>query len=157
MVQAAREQRPGQADDTYRAWLKDIPPQSPATTQSSAGLAAQFEAWRARQRSGTRETAFDSAAIELRQPSASEVFALRSKCVELGDKILEENFIGSALAHSQDSRYDARSNRCYVKLTVHEADLDHFDDYNNTILYDGWARRSESDPFAARKVIHLRA
>jgi len=51
------------------------------------------------------------------------VFDLRSKCVAPGEKILSENFIGSALTHDQVSRYNPETNRCYVKLGVSTADL----------------------------------
>jgi len=58
-----------------------------------------------------------------RLPTATEVFDLRLKCVALGEKILSENFIGSALTHDQVSRYNPETNRCYVKLGVSTADL----------------------------------
>ena len=68
------------------------------------------------------------------------MFALRSKCVELAQQILDENVIGSALTQTQDSHYEPRTNRCYVKLTVHMADLERFEEYNHTLLYDGQTR-----------------
>jgi len=56
-------------------------------------------------------------------PTATEVFRLRSVCAELGEKILENNAIGPALTQDQVSHYDPRTNRCYVQLDVHTADL----------------------------------
>jgi hypothetical protein len=70
-------------------------------------------------------------------PTAAEVFQLRSLCARLGQTILEGNVIGSALAQEQVSHYDPRTNRCYVELTVHTADLRRSDDYVNRVLYDG--------------------
>ena len=58
-----------------------------------------------------------------RQPMAKELFELRSKCAALGEKILENNIIGSTLTHSQVSHYDTKTGRCYVELTVQNADL----------------------------------
>jgi hypothetical protein len=79
--------------------------------------------------------AADEAAF--RKPSATEVFNLRSKCAELGEKIKRGNAIGVALAQEQASHYDAKSNRCYVELTTHMADQSHFDDHLGRYLYDG--------------------
>jgi hypothetical protein len=72
-----------------------------------------------------------------RKPTATEVFNLRSKCAELGEKILNENVIGAALAQEQVSHYDPSSSRCYVKLSVHTADLAHIRDTFTSYLYDG--------------------
>jgi len=58
-----------------------------------------------------------------RIPSASEAFELQSKCSQLGEKILQDNFIGSALTQEQISYYNPLDNRCYVELNVHTADL----------------------------------
>ena len=70
-------------------------------------------------------------------PTATEVFNLRSKCAELGEKILDGNIIGSALAQEHVSHYDPKTNRCYVELDVHMADLSKWDDYRSRNLYDG--------------------
>src|SRR5712692_1543143 len=70
-------------------------------------------------------------------PTATEVFNLRSKCAELGEKIMERNIIGSALTQSQVSHYDAETNRCYVELDVNTGDLTKFDDYYSRTLFDG--------------------
>jgi len=58
-----------------------------------------------------------------RLPTATEIFDLRSKCAAQGEKVMEENFIGNALAQEQTSRYSPETNRCYVKLDVHTANL----------------------------------
>jgi hypothetical protein len=109
-------------------------------------------------------------AAPYRTSTAAEIFDLRSKCAVLGEKILADNFIGSALAQEQVSHYDPQTNRCYVKLEVHTADLaapqDRFKDH--TYLYDGqthemlvWATRDEgrksgyiTDGFAEAKPGH---
>jgi hypothetical protein len=54
----------------------------------------------------------------------------------MGKQILEDNFVGSALTKDQISHYDPRTNRCYVGVTVHKADLNRMD-YINRTLYDG--------------------
>lgn len=70
-------------------------------------------------------------------PSAAEAFALRSKCVELGERVLAGNIIGTALTQSQISNYSRATNRCYVELDVHMADMDKFDEYNARNVFDG--------------------
>jgi hypothetical protein len=72
-------------------------------------------------------------------PTATEVFNLRSKCAALGERILEDNTIGSALTQSQVTHYEPRTNRCYVELTIQTADLSKPIDqhYNHRVLYDG--------------------
>lgn len=74
--------------------------------------------------------------LAFRKPTATEIFNLRSKCADLGQKILDANVIGIALTQDQVSHYDPKTNRCCVELTVRDADLskqDHFSQY----LYDG--------------------
>lgn len=60
-------------------------------------------------------------------PTATEVFNLRSKCAELGDKILENNVVGNALTQEVKSHYNPETNRCYVELDVHAANLDEYE------------------------------
>jgi hypothetical protein len=74
------------------------------------------------------------------KPTASEVFKLRSECAVLGDKLLENHFVGSAQAHDAVSHYDPNTNRCYIQLTVHTADLDADNPNHATYLYDGQTR-----------------
>src|ERR1700730_17603927 len=63
-------------------------------------------------------------------PTATEVFNLRNKCAELGEKIIDGNQpLGSALRQEQVSHYDPKTNRCYVELNVHMADLTKYQDY----------------------------
>ena len=61
------------------------------------------------------------------KPTATEIFNLRTKCAELGNKINgEHDFVHSAyltftlpvLKQEQSSHYDPRTNRCYVELRV---------------------------------------
>jgi hypothetical protein len=56
-------------------------------------------------------------------PSETEIFDLRTKCAALGEKIMEGNIIGNALAQDALSRYNPDNNRCYVKLSVYSADF----------------------------------
>jgi hypothetical protein len=53
------------------------------------------------------------------------------------EKIMNGNRIGIALTQEQVSHYDPKSNRCYVELTVHMADLTRYDEYFSRFLYDG--------------------
>ena len=70
----------------------------------------------------------------LAQPMATEVFNLRSLCAALAGKMLEEQAIGAALTQSQISRYDPRTNRCYVEITVQSSKDSR---YQHRYLYDG--------------------
>lgn len=70
-------------------------------------------------------------------PTATEAFHLQSECVKLGEKITEDDFIGPALTKSQVSRYNPKTNRCYVSLTAMTADLSGPMDYFSNTLYDG--------------------
>lgn len=72
-----------------------------------------------------------------RSPTATEVFNLRSKCAELGEKILKNTVIGDALKKDQLSHYEPKTNRCYVQLTIRNADLTKGDDYFQQYLFDG--------------------
>jgi hypothetical protein len=69
-------------------------------------------------------------------PTATEIFNLRSKCAALGEKILEETVVGTALYQSQVSHYEPQTNRCYVELTVQTADPSKLI-YLHRVLYDG--------------------
>ena len=62
-------------------------------------------------------------ASELRKPTAMEAFELESKCTILAKEVLNENLIGSALTQEVTSHYRPSDNRCYVRLSVHTADL----------------------------------
>ena len=55
-------------------------------------------------------------------PTATELFNLRGRCAELGEMMMAENVVGSALTQSQVSRYDPRSGRCFVELTTQNVD-----------------------------------
>lgn len=70
-------------------------------------------------------------------PTATEVFNLRSKCAELGEKIMKNTVTGAALKKDQLSHYEPKTNRCYVQLTVWNADLAKGDDYFQQYLFDG--------------------
>lgn len=86
------------------------------------------------------------------KPSATEIFNLRSRCAALGEKIMNENVIGSALTQSQTSHYSPKTNRCYVELDVNMADLNRYNEYAARYLYDGqtgemlaWCKKEKGD------------
>jgi hypothetical protein len=71
-------------------------------------------------------------------PTAEEAYRLQDDCTRRGEKILKENIIGNALAHEQVSRYNPTTNRCYVRLDVHAADLGEWEKHDtSTYFYDG--------------------
>jgi hypothetical protein len=80
-----------------------------------------------------------AAVVRQQLPSATELFTLRSKCNEFGEKILEDNPVGSALYQTQRSRYDVKTGRCYVEVTVETADTTISPDKRkySRYLYDG--------------------
>jgi len=69
--------------------------------------------------------------------TATEVFNLRSRCAALGDQILEDRGVGSALSQSQVSYYNERTNRCYVEVTAQTANLNVPATYIARYLFDG--------------------
>jgi len=78
-----------------------------------------------------------SAAPTHQLPTATEVFNLRSKCAKLGQQILDNNVIGSALTQSVVSNYNEKTDRCYVELTVQTADLTQSNQIMEQYLFDG--------------------
>ena len=76
-------------------------------------------------------------APSVRSPTATEVFNLRSKCAELGEKIMKNAVIGDALKKDQVSHYEPKTNRCYVQLTVSNADPTKGDEHFQQYLLDG--------------------
>jgi len=76
-------------------------------------------------------------AHSFRSPTASEVFNLRSKCAELGEKILKNTVFGAELTKHQLSHYEPKTNSCYVRLTVWNANLTKGDEYFQQYLFDG--------------------
>jgi hypothetical protein len=72
-----------------------------------------------------------------RSPTATEVFNLRSKCAELGEKIMKNTVVADALTKGQLSHYEPKTNRCYVQLTVQSADLAKDNSYFQQYLLDG--------------------
>jgi hypothetical protein len=91
-----------------------------------------------------QERSADNQATYNRLPTATEVFDLRSKCAALGDRILSENVIGSALTQDQISHYSPATNHCYVKLEVFTSDLttprEKF--IRDDFLYDGQTKET---------------
>src|SRR5271166_4069669 len=57
-----------------------------------------------------------------KQPTASELFNLRSKCAELGRKMIDPDLSSPRSSQHQLSRYDQIANRCYVSMFI-ETDL----------------------------------
>ena len=76
-------------------------------------------------------------APSFRSPTATEVFNLRSKCAELGEKIMKNTVISSALKKDQVSHYEPKTNRCYVQLTVWITDPAKGSEYFQQHLFDG--------------------
>ena len=73
----------------------------------------------------------------VRSPTATEVFNLRSKCAELGEKIMKTTVVDNALKKDQLSHYDPKTNRCYVQLTVWNANPTNGDENFQRYLFDG--------------------
>jgi hypothetical protein len=70
-------------------------------------------------------------------PTATEIFNLRSKCAALGQKIMENNTIGSALTQDVVTHYDPKTNRCYAELDVQMRDLSKFpEEYYSRTVFD---------------------
>jgi hypothetical protein len=76
-------------------------------------------------------------APSFRTPTATEVFNLRSKCAELGEKIMKNTVVADALKKDQQSHYEPKTNRCYVQLTVWNANPAKGDEYFRQDLFDG--------------------
>jgi hypothetical protein len=72
-----------------------------------------------------------------KKPTATEIFNLRSKCADFGQKIKNGNVVKVGLTQDQVSHYDPKTNRCFVELTVTTADLMHIGDYLARYCYDG--------------------
>ena len=65
-------------------------------------------------------------------PTATEVFNLRSRCVELADKMVQEFWNANNVSQWARSHYDPRTNRCYVEFNVEKKAL-----YVSRSLFDG--------------------
>jgi hypothetical protein len=77
------------------------------------------------------------AAPSFRSPTATEVFNIRSKCAELGEKIMKNTVVGDALKKDQLSHYDPKTNRCYVQLTIWNPNLANGEENFEQDLVDG--------------------
>ena len=77
-----------------------------------------------------------------RPPSATEAFDLRTRCEALAKTIQDETVIGTALTKAHTSHYTPRTNRCYVQLDDHTADLSapFASYYSSTYVFDGQTR-----------------
>jgi hypothetical protein len=74
----------------------------------------------------------------LRPPTAEQAYRLQDDCSHRGEAILRDNSVGSALTQEQVSRYNAVTNRCYVRLEVHARNLGEWEKHDNsTYLKDG--------------------
>ena len=76
-------------------------------------------------------------APSFRSPTATEIFNLRSKCAELGEKIMKNTVIGAELMKDQLSHYEPKTNRCYVRLTIWNAHLGKQGEDFQQYLFDG--------------------
>lgn len=71
-------------------------------------------------------------------PTAEQAYRLQDDCSRRGAAILKGNFVAPALSQDQVSRYNATTNRCYVRIEVHPIDLRAAADGDfSTFLYDG--------------------
>jgi hypothetical protein len=62
------------------------------------------------------------------------VFDLRSKCAELGEKILKSAVAGDGLTKDQVSHYEPATNRCYVQMTIGDANSTGGDTFEQSLL-----------------------
>jgi hypothetical protein len=64
---------------------------------------------------GVAVLSFEGCGFDERGASATDVFSLRTKCADLGEKIREKNdIVGNVV--NQVSHYDPKTNRCYVRI-----------------------------------------
>lgn len=91
------------------------------------------------QKSSTPNSPVD--APSFRAPTATEVFDLRSKCAELGEKIMKNTIAGDELKKDQLSHYEPKTNRCYVQLTIWNANPAKRDEHFQQYLFDGQTRQ----------------
>lgn len=76
-------------------------------------------------------------------PTAEQAYRLQDDCVRRGEAILNGNVIGSALAQDQVSDFNASTNRCYVLLHVHAANLTEMEKYDDSYyLEDGQTKET---------------
>jgi hypothetical protein len=75
--------------------------------------------------------AWSGLALAQSAPTGSELLKLRAACAETGKRFLLGAVIVPPLTKTQTTYYDAKSNRCYVDLTVRGPD------YINRNLFDG--------------------
>lgn len=90
--------------------------------------------------SGCQKSSSPIASVDapsFRSPTATEVFNLRSKCAELGEKILKNTVVADDLKKEELSHYEPKANRCYVRLTVWNANLGKGEEYFQQYLFDG--------------------
>jgi hypothetical protein len=73
---------------------------------------------------------------QYRLPTATEVFQLRSACGELGYQLAKRKVVPAGHYQAHASRYDPKTNRCFVRLMV-TTDPPKVDDYLDVYLYDG--------------------
>jgi hypothetical protein len=76
-------------------------------------------------------------AFSVRSPTATEVFNLRSKCAELGEKIVKNTVVSDVLQKEQVPHYEPKTNRCYVQLTIWNANLTNGGENFEESLLDG--------------------
>ena len=69
--------------------------------------------------------------------AVTEIFNLRTKCAELGDKILRLHPVSAPFTEEQTSHYDPNTNRCYVDLVATD-----FKDSIAETLFDGHSREA---------------
>ena len=91
------------------------------------------------QKPTTPNTAAGESAYQ--RPTATEIFNLRTKCAELGDKLLRLHPVSAPFTEEQASHYDSKTNRCYVDLFVTNFDREgKTGDYASETVFDGQSR-----------------
>ena len=77
-----------------------------------------------------KEPAATPEQLPYRSASAFEVFHLRSECAKLGNEILDDEVVGTALHKDVATHYNPKTNRCYAELSVMPVDAGSNDSAN---------------------------
>jgi hypothetical protein len=93
-----------------------------------------------------------------KKPSATEIFNLRSKCADLGAKMLQDDGGGVEVLNNdpkrmvfvsreQTSYYNPNTNRCYVEMYSNKVSPKYDDMYSMRAVYDGQTGELLADTF----------
>jgi hypothetical protein len=91
-------------------------------------------------------------------PSATETFHLRSECVRLAQKIIDDDLHGPAVSVDGLSHYNPETNRCYVELdsTTYDARKPNFGRPNDVTEYRRSLYDAQTNDLLAFLVDHPR-